>query len=73
MHPEINYAHVEPKKVNVVTVRRPSWIEFTIPGTEVQNYRKEFATKGKAKRFVKMLRKEHGPNVKIERSWIVEV
>lgn len=53
-------------------VRRPSWIEFTIPGTEVQNYRQEFPTKGKAKRFARMLRREHGSSIKIERSWIAE-
>lgn len=64
---------MNPEKHNQVTVRRPSWIEFSIPGTEVQQHRQEFPTKGKAKRFVRMLRKEHGHNVKIERSWIVEV
>jgi len=55
-----------------ITFRRASWIEYTIPGTEVQKYRQDFATKGKAKRFARMLRKEHGHSIQIERSWISE-
>ena len=66
LNPGVDELYTELKAIK--TIRRESWVEFSIPGTEVNN-RLAFPTKGKAKRFIRMLQKEHKGCVEIRRSW----
>lgn len=50
------------------TRKRASWVEYTIPPTR-GIVRREFVTKGQAKRFIRGLREVLGQNVAIKRSW----